>query len=68
MIPPVSDLWRLAKRLVEVYGANALPEAAKRSDDFRSAGDLENAEVWNRVFDMVTDLLNTEPENGERRH
>lgn len=68
MIPPDRELWRMAKRLVDTYGRNAIPEAARRADEFRAAGDQENAAVWDYVFGLATELLSNEPENHDREH
>jgi hypothetical protein len=67
MPPSDGDLWRLAKRLVDVYGDDAEAEAARRADAFRAAGDTENADFWNRIFNMVAELLGSDPENDQRK-
>ncbi len=68
MIPPDSELWRMAKRLVDIHGARAIGEAVRRADAFAAAGDSENTEVWNRIFGFVTELLNGDAENEGPRH
>ena len=69
MILPDNDLWRMAKRLIDVYGKDAIGEAAKRADEFQVAGDRENAAVWNRIFGFVTELLNQNADNNhDQKH
>lgn len=68
MMPSESELWRLAKRLVDLYGEDAEAEAVRRADAFKAAGDFENSAIWNRILGMVAELLRTERENGEREH
>jgi hypothetical protein len=62
------ELWRLAKRLVDIYGAAAEAEAARRADEFHAVGDMENAKVWNLILAMAGELLRTERENDEKEH
>ena len=68
MIPPDSELWRMAKRLVEIHGPRALDETVRRADAFEAVGDRENVIVWNRLFGFVTELLNGDADEDGPPH
>jgi len=44
----VSDIWRSANQLIELYGMDAVFVAARRADDLRASGGPEYAR-WRRI-------------------
>ena len=55
------DIWRSAKRLVDLYGGDATIHAAMRADKFLAQGDIDGAGTWRRVPAAVKELERTEP-------
>ena len=55
------DIWRSAKRLVDLYGEDASIRAAMRADELLARGDLDGAGTWRRILDAVKELERTEP-------
>ena len=47
------DIWRSAKRLVDLYGDDATIHAAMRADELLAQGDLDGAGTWRRVLAAV---------------
>jgi hypothetical protein len=40
--------------------------AARRSDEFQTAGDADGCAFWSRVLEAVAELSRTKPVKGER--
>lgn len=51
-----ADISAIARHLYETQGAKAIAEAAQKSDVFRKAGDMEQANHWQRVESVLRDL------------
>ena len=43
------DVSSLARYLLEVQGAKAIPEAVRKAASFESAGDREQSKIWRQV-------------------
>ena len=55
------DIWRSAKRLIDLYGDDASIRAARRADELLAKGDLDGAGTWRRVLAAVKELERMEP-------
>ena len=55
------DIWRSAKRLVDLYGDDATIHAAMRADELLAQGDMDGAGIWRRVLAAVKELGRTVP-------
>ncbi len=58
------DIWRSAKRLVDLYGEDATIHAAMRADELLAQGDMDGAGTWRRVIQAIEELENTEPDGA----
>ena len=58
------DIWRSAKRLVDLYGDDATIHAAMRADKLLAQGDLDGAGTWRRIIAAVKELENTKPRSA----
>ena len=56
-----SDLWRVARLLVDRYGDRAEAEAFTRADRMQEIGDKEGTAVWLRIRQYVGELQKTRP-------
>jgi len=51
-----ADISAIARHLFETQGAQAIAEAAQKSESFRKAGDQEQASHWQRVESVLREL------------
>jgi len=50
------DIWRSAKLLIDLYGADAAVHAAMRAVQLIEAGDVQGVHVWKRVLKAIEEL------------
>jgi hypothetical protein len=62
------DIWRAAKQMQKLYGADAAIHAAMRADRLMNQGDIEGFDMWKRVVDALNELDRAIPRDGEARH
>ncbi len=51
-----ADIWRSAKLYIQLHCDRATAEAAIRSHELRSKGDIEGADVWARITNVIIEL------------
>ena len=56
------NIYRSAKLLIDLYGPDAILEAALQADELLDAGDLDGQRVWLRIRVAVVELLKFRPE------
>ena len=63
------DIYRVAKLMIDRHGADrAAVEAARRSDEFSLAGDVDGATIWRRVVNAIEQITKAEPGDCEFVH
>lgn len=58
-------IYQSAKRLIDVYGADAVSEAATRADAMLERGDLAGATVWKQIIRAIVEIQMAE---GRTKH
>jgi hypothetical protein len=61
-----ADVWRVAKEMIEQYGAEALARARARADKLREYGIAGGYEEWMRVADAIAELDRKTPGDDEK--
>jgi hypothetical protein len=51
-----TDIWRAANMMIDLYGADAIINAAMRADALLEQGDTEGFFVWKRIARAIDDL------------
>jgi hypothetical protein len=51
-----TDISALARHLFTTQGAQAIAEAAQKAIFFRQAGDSEQAQLWERVEEVLREM------------
>ena len=54
------DIYQSAKRLLDLYGSDAMTQAAMRQAAMIERGDMEGAAVWKRIVWAVAEVQATE--------
>ena len=65
VMPPVLDIYRSAKLLIDQHGEDAPIFAAQQADKCLEAGDLDGKAVWMRVIGAIKELLDQQPPSSE---
>jgi hypothetical protein len=55
-----SDIYRLAKRLIDKYGADASHHATMEADAMLARGDVDGVTRWMRVGRLIREILAAE--------
>lgn len=63
-----TDIYRTAKFLIELHGADAPIQAAMKADALLDAGDIEGRAVWRRILAAVDELVATDRPEGVGVH
>jgi hypothetical protein len=63
-----TDIYRTAKFLIELHGADALIQAAMKADALLDAGGIEGQAVWRRILAAVDTLVSTDRQEGAGVH
>jgi hypothetical protein len=50
------DISAIARHLFETQGAKSIAEAAQKAEQFREAGDEEQARMWQRVEGVLREM------------
>jgi len=61
-----ADVWRVAKEMIEQYGAEARERARARAEKLREYGIAGGYEEWMRVADAIADLDRKTPDDDEK--
>jgi hypothetical protein len=59
------DIWRAAKKMIELYPEGAEIAAATRADAALDQGDVFNFNLWKRVTKAIHKLECAKPRDGE---
>ena len=59
------DIYRIAKLIIDQYGADAPIHAAMRADTMLERGDFDGVAVWKLVLKAIKELQATQ---GRTRH
>lgn len=54
---PQPDLWGTCRKLIEIYGSDAVATAASRAERLISQGDEKGAWRWREIAGVVQQLL-----------
>ncbi len=65
MAIPEVDIWRAAKKMIELYPEGAEIAAATRADAALDQGDMFNFNLWKRVTQAIHELERTKPCDDE---
>ena len=60
------DIWRAAHLVIQRHGAEAALYAARRSDELRTAGDVDGGAIWYQILEAVAEVWRTRPTKGEQ--
>jgi len=55
------DIWRSAKRFVDLYGDNATIHAVMRHGKLLEQGDIDGTAAWRQIITAIEELQNMEP-------
>jgi hypothetical protein len=64
---PEPDIWGTTRKLIEIYGPNALATAASRAERLIAKGDGRGSRRWDEIAKAVQQLLNR-PVQGSSQH
>ena len=60
------DIKLCARALVQLFGKVAPVRAAERADEYLAKDEVDGYEFWRRMVKATEELLQTEPERGDR--
>jgi hypothetical protein len=55
---PEPDIWGTSRKLIEIYGAEAVTTAASRAERLIEEGDGQGSQRWQQIANAVERLLN----------
>ncbi len=61
------DIKMCASALVKMFGKNAPVRCATRAEEYLAKDEKEGCEFWTRMAKATDELLQKEPEKGERQ-
>jgi hypothetical protein len=65
---PDLDIWRAALLMVKRYGADAAVQAPTRADELLDVGDVDGAQVGQRIANAIDHLQAEKPAEGANVH
>ncbi len=63
-----SEIWRIAKLLIEEHGSSAVGHAAAMAINCHTTGDEAGEARWLKAIDVIRELLYSRPSSDRQAH
>ena len=62
------DVWRAARKMIELHSIEAGWRAGLRADHLLDQGDIPGCNVWKQIVAAIKEIQRTAPAHDEYRH